>query len=34
MDNAIADRLSLERVTSIRDVFISMHLFEPKLAIG
>jgi hypothetical protein len=34
MDNAIADRLRPERFTNIRDVFISVHLFEPKFPIG
>jgi hypothetical protein len=32
--NAIADRLRPEQFTSIRDVFISVHLFEPKFPIG
>jgi hypothetical protein len=34
MANAIADRLSTDRFASIRDVFISVHLFEPKFPVG
>jgi len=34
MANAIADRLRTDRFASIRDVFISVHLFEPKFPVG